>query len=251
MTERGFTMFELAVALFLLALLFGSLFVPLQAQLDARKTEQTEAILYQAREALLGYAAANGYLPCPAITSGAEPREADHASGSCPAYHGYLPAAALGLQPTDSRGYAVDAWHTGASEIRYAVAPYAVAKVSNPFTRVNGMRTAGIASLGDPAVSLLHVCSTGVGVVDSASCAPGATLVSTAPVVIWSSGPNGTGGGVSRDEAQNPSPKGGSADRIFVSRPRGGGSGGEFDDQVAWIPMPALIARLVATGQLP
>src|SRR5688572_29888281 len=114
-------MFELAVALFLLALLFGSMFVPLQAQLDARKTEETEAVLYRAREALLGYAAANGYLPCPGTASGAEPREADHAAGSCPAYHGYLPAIALGLQPTDSRGYAIDAWNTPASHIRYAV----------------------------------------------------------------------------------------------------------------------------------
>jgi hypothetical protein len=242
-------MFELAVALFLLALIFGSMFVPLQAQLDARKTEETEAILHRAREALLGYAAANGYLPCPAVSSGAEPREADHATGTCPAYHGYLPAIALGLQPTDSRGLAIDAWNTPASHIRYAVAPYAVAKVSNPFTRVNGMRAVGIASLGDSAVSLLHVCSSAAGVVDNTACGPGATLVSNAPVVLWSAGPNAASGGASRDEAQNPNANGGSADRIFVSRARSAGA--DFDDQVAWIPMPALIARLVAAGQLP
>src|ERR1700759_584127 len=102
MRARGFTMFELAVALFLMALLFGSMFVPLQAKIDLRKTEETDAILYRAREALLGYAAANGYLPCPADATqgGIEPVEADHATGSCPVYYGYLPAAALGLQPT-------------------------------------------------------------------------------------------------------------------------------------------------------
>jgi hypothetical protein len=70
-------------------------------------------------------------------------------------------------------------------------------------------------------------------------------------VVVWSVGSNGASGGVSRDEAQNPNPNGGSADRIFVARARGNGAGGEFDDQVAWIPMTTLVARMVAAGQLP
>ena len=250
---RGFTMIELAVALFLMALLFGSLFVPLQAQLEARKTEETDRILERAREALLGYAAANGHFPCPADNAkgGVEPAEADHATGACPVYFGFLPAAALGLQPTDSQGYAIDAWGLEAGRIRYAVAPYTAGKVANPFTRVNGMRAATIASLGDPALSLFHVCSTSTGVGDGTSCGPGATLVSTAAVVLWSSGPNGAVGGAGPDEAQNPHARGGSADRIFVSRTRGGGPGGEFDDQVAWIAMPTLIARMVAAGQLP
>lgn len=249
----GFTLLELAVALFLIALLFGSIFVPLQAQLEARKIEETELVLHRAREALLGYAAANGHFPCPAdnVKGGAEAAGSDHATGACPAYHGYLPAAALGVHPTDAQGYAVDAWGGAASRIRYAVAAYTVGKVSNPFTRVNGMRTATIASLGDPALSLLHVCSTGVGVTDGTGCGAGATLVSTAPVVVWSVGANGASGGTSRDEAQNPNPNGGSADRIFVARVRGNGPGGEFDDQVTWISMPTLIARMVAAGQLP
>jgi hypothetical protein len=246
-------MFELAVALFLMALLFGSMFVPLQAQLEARKTEETDRILERAREALLGYAAANGYFPCPAddVKGGIESAGADHANGTCPAYFGFLPAAALGLQPADSQGYALDAWVGPDSRIRYAVAPYAVGKVSNPFTRVNGMRSATIASLGDPALSLFHVCPTAFAVVDGTRCGPGATLVSTAPGVLWSSGPTASSGGGGKDEAQNPSRNGGSADRIFVSRPRGGGAGGEVDDQVLWIPMPTLIARMVAAGQLP
>jgi prepilin-type N-terminal cleavage/methylation domain-containing protein len=251
--HRGFTLLELAVALFLIALLFGSLFVPLEAKLDARKTEETGAILDRAREALLGYAAANGYFPCPAdnVKGAVEATQADHASGACPSYFGYLPAAALGFQPADAQGYAIDAWGGTGGRIRYAVAPYAVGKVPNALTRVNGMRAAGIAALGDSALSLFHVCSSGVGVNENASCGAGSTLVSTAPVIVWSLGPNGAGGGTSRDEAQNPNANGGSADRIFVSRPRGPGPGGEFDDQVAWIAMPQLVARMVAAGQLP
>ena len=246
---HGFTMLELAVGLFLLALLFGSVFVPLQQQLDGRRTEETQRLLLKAREALLGYAAANGYFPCPAdvIKGGIEAAGSDHTTGSCPFYQGYLPSAALGLQPTDAQGYAVDAWGGSANRIRYAVASYAVGAVQNPFTRVNGMRSATLTDLGDAALSLFHVCSSTGGVVEGTSCGPGATLVSTAPVVIWSAGANAASGGASRDEAQNPNPRGGSADRIFVSRTRSE----DFDDQVIWIPMPILIARMVEAGQLP
>ena len=250
---RGFTMLELAVALFLLALLFGSIFMPLQQQLDSRRTEATELVLYKAREALLGYVAANGYFPCPAddTQGGIEAAGTDHATGRCPSYHGFLPGAALGLQPTDAQGYAIDAWSAGSSRIRYAVAEYGVAALQNPFTRVNGMRTAGVSSLADPALSLFHVCASGSGVNPATSCGSAVTLVSSTPAVIWSVGANAASGGTSRDEAQNPNPNGGSADRIFVSRTRSNVQGSEYDDQVVWIPMPTLIARLVASGQLP
>jgi prepilin-type N-terminal cleavage/methylation domain-containing protein len=250
---RGFTLLELAVGLFLLGLLVGTVFYPLQQQLESRRSDDTERLLYKAREALLGYVAANGYFPCPAdgTGGGAEASGSDHASGACAASHGFLPAALLGLQPTDAQGYAVDAWGGSASRIRYAVASYTVGPVSRPFTRVNGMRTATIASLGDSALSLFHVCGSATGVVEGTSCGTALTLVSSAPVVIWSVGPNGASGGTSRDEAQNPNPNGGSADRIFVSRMRSAVQGSEYDDQMTWLPMPTLIARMVAAGQLP
>lgn len=251
----GFTVIEIAVALFLIALLFGSLFVPLQTQVDARKIEETERVLERAREALLGYVVAHGRFPCPAdgVSAGREPQGADHAAGSCPAYHGFLPAAELGLAASDGHGYAVDGWGIAANRIRYAVANQTVGPSGNSsaFTRRDGMRAAGIASLSDAALSLLHVCASGKGVLSGTHCGTAPTLVSTAPVVIWSVGPNARTGGTSFDEAQNPNPNGGSADRIFVSRVRSGVAGGEFDDIVTWIPMPILIGRMVAAGQLP
>jgi prepilin-type N-terminal cleavage/methylation domain-containing protein len=250
---EGFTLIELAVALLLMGLLFGSLFMPLQQQLEIRRTEATAQLLHKAREALLGYAAANGYFPCPADASsaGREPPVSDHATGSCPTYFGWLPGSTLGLQATDAQGYAVDAWPGNANRIRYAVARDTVAQVASPFTRINGMRTATIPSLADSALSLFHVCSSANGVVAGTSCGAGATLVSSAPVVIWSVGPNGARGGASPDEAENPNPNGGSADRVFVSHARADLEGREFDDQLQWIPMPTLVARMVAAGHLP
>ncbi len=258
-TGRGFSLIELAVALFLLALLFGTVVMPLQTQVLNRRIAETDVLLHRAREALLGYASANGYFPCPAdeTSAGREPDATDHITGSCPAYFGFLPGAALGIQHADAQGYALDAWGSSANRIRYAVATQTVGGIIRPFTRTNGLRAAGIANLGDPAASFFHVCSSAAGVVASTSCGTAGTLVSTAPVVLWSVGENAATGGISGDEAQNPNPNGGSADRIFVSRPKGtaGTTGtsasGEFDDQLAWIPMPTLISRMVSAGQLP
>lgn len=250
---RGFTIVELAVALFLVAVLFGAIVVPLQTQVLARKTEDTQQLLAKAREALLGYAAANGYFPCPAdeVSGGREPALSDHSTGICTTYQGFLPGAVLGLQSSDSQGYALDGWAGRGNRIRYAVAHYAVGAVSSPFTRTNGMRTAGIPNLANNSLSLFHVCNSASGVVAGTSCGAAVTLVSTTPVMVWSSGENAATGGASADEAQNPNPNGGSADRIFVSRLRGIAATGEFDDQVSWIPMPTLISRMVAAGQLP
>lgn len=249
----GFTLIELAVALFLLTLIFGSVMVPLQSRIESRKIEETDELLAKAREALLGYASAHGYFPCPADdeSGGREPATTDHTSGSCPAYFGFLPGAALGIQLSDSQGYALDSWGGRANRIRYAVANQTVNGVAKPFTRANGMRTAGIANLADPAISLFHVCSSASGVVPGVSCGSALTIVSTSPAVVWSAGANAASGGVSSDEAQNPNPNGGSADRIFVSRLRGNTSAGEFDDQLTWVAMPILVSRLVAAGQLP
>lgn len=252
---RGFTLVEAAVALFLLALLFGTVFVPLETQVGTRKIETTERLLREAREALLGYAAAHGHFPCPADagSGGREPPGSNHATGACPTYYGFLPAAELGFAASDGHGYAVDAWGTDANRIRYAISSQTVALAgnSNTFTRVNGMRAAGIAALGASSLSLFHVCASGRGVVAGKTCGSAPTIVSTTPVVIWSSGRNASTGGTSPDEAQNPNVNGGSADRIFVMTVRSNAPGNEFDDLVVWIPMPVLVARMVNSGQLP
>lgn len=255
----------MAVAIFIIALLLGSILVPLQSQVESRNYDQTQRILEQAREALIGYAAANGYFPCPAFTNnGLEAVGTNHtvgAANTCPAtvwggttYVGFLPAAAIGFTPTDANGYAVDAWGLTQNRIRYAVAGNLVTinGVSQPFTRVNGMRNAGLANIA-AATNLLYVCNSGTGVVAGTNCGTAVALASNAVVVIWSVGPNAaTTGGVSTDERQNPNPTAGfSADRIFVSRTKSEGTSGEFDDIVTWISPPTLFNRLIAAGQLP
>lgn len=262
---RGFTLVEIAIAVFIITILLGSILVPLTTQVENRNTDNTQRVLEQAREALLGYAAANGRFPCPASTTsnGAETFAAtgNAGNGVCnPAvtgastWIGFLPAATLGFTPVDANGYAVDSWGLAQNRIRYAVSNWN----SNTFTKSAGMKAAGMS--GITGALLLYVCSSGTGVIAGTNCGPqppvppnAVLLTSNAPVVIWSVGPNAATGGGSVHEAQNPNPNGGSADRIFVSRPKAaaGAAGGEFDDIVTWVGTPSLFNRLIAAGQLP
>ena len=241
-------MLELAIVLFVMALLLGSILVPLQTQVENRKIDETRRALEIAQDMLLGYAAANGYFPCPADASsgGLEAPGSNHATGTCAVWQGYLPAALLGFKPTDAQGYALDGWAVASNRIRYAIASHTLAGVAHPFTRVNGFRSVPISSFGNPV--LFHICQSGNGVT-ATDCGSALTLASNAVAVVWSVGANGTTGGVSVHEAQNPNPNGGTADNVFVTRTASTVPGHEFDDIVTWIPATALISRLVQVGQ--
>jgi type II secretory pathway pseudopilin PulG len=246
--QTGFTLIEQAVSLTVIALLLGTVMVPLQTQIVNRKVDETRRMLELAQELLLGFAAANGYFPCPATESsnGQEPAGTDHVLGNCPTSHGFLPAALLGYRPTDAQGFALDAWDAASNRIRYAVSPSTIGGVDRALTRVNGMRMAPIATLG--MTPLFHVCQSGNGVTAN-DCGTAVTLASNAAVVVWSVGANAAMGGKSAHEAQNPNPNGGSADRIFVNRIHSDAPGHEFDDLVSWIPATALLSRLMSAGQ--
>jgi prepilin-type N-terminal cleavage/methylation domain-containing protein len=260
----GFTLIELAVVVFIISLLLGSILIPLSTQVESRKYEETQRILDQAREALIGYAAANGRFPCPASESsnGAELFSGSPANGICHTsvtgavgtlvYAGFLPAVTLGFTPIDVNGYALDAWGLTQNRIRYAVSGQTVGGQSNAFTRTSGMKNAGMSNiLNVAAPGLLNVCNTQTGSSTTACASAAATLTSSAIVVIWSLGPNAaTSGGVSPDEAENAEVFT-SADRVFVMRTKSGVTASEFDDVVTWIAPPVLFNRMIAAGQLP
>ena len=264
----GFTIVELAVTMVIIAILLGSILLPLNAQVESRNYDETQRVLERARDALLGFAAANGRFPCPAsATSNGAEHVVSVTLGTCDSTvsfplanvdAGFLPAATLGLAPVDAQGYALDAWGLSPyNRIRYAVSSQTVNGVANPFTALPnpptntlGMRAAGMSNISGQA--LLHVCNSGTGVVAGTNCGTAVSLTTNALVVIWSVGPNAaTTGGLSTDEAENPNPVGGSNDRIFVSKTRSGGTAGEFDDSVIWIGSATVFNRLIQAGQLP
>lgn len=258
---EGFTLVEMAVVLVVVSLVLGSLLVPLASQVEQRKIQGTEQVLEQARDAVLAFAAARGRLPCPAGTTGGhEVFTTGAAVGDCANFWGFLPAASLGLSPLDANGYARDGWggevRDGSgfdqNRIRYAVRNANIGGQNFVFTKTGGIKAAGMTAINTfaDANGLLYVCNAGGGGSGS-SCGTAFTLTSEAVAVIWASGPNAATGGVSADETENPNPNGGSADRVFVSRPRGAGAGPEFDDQMVWVTPPLLFQRMIAAGQLP
>ena len=233
---QGFTLIELAVVIAIVGLLLGSLMVPLATHVEARQGAEARRILRDASEALNGFAIVHGRLPCPASsTSGGA--ESPAGGGDCTNDHdGYLPAATLGIMPTDAEGFAIDPW---GNRIRYAVTN----ANASAFTTANGIRRQYLLAPPSPD---LQVCSTSSGIVDR-NCAPGAANARIAVAVLFSIGPGGIAGGRGSDEAENQN-----NDRVFVSRLAGNhAAGGEFDDIVEWLSPHILYRHLVAAGRLP
>ena len=250
---RGFTLIEVMVVIVILTILASGLAVPLAAQLQMRRAAETERTLDAAREALLGFAAAHGRLPCPASEAGGGEESfapgGDATNGNCSNfYDGLLPGAALGLSPLDARGYVRDAWASPRNRVRYAVfgGGAAVNGVVNPLTREGGMRLATMPALGG-ASHFIFICSTAAAA-SGANCGPAANqLTRRAAFVLVSLGANAPAvpapGG---DEARNLS-----GTPVFVQREASIASGNEFDDIVAWTPVHLVINRLLSAGLLP
>ena len=256
---------ELAIAVLVLGLLIGSMSPSLLSHTRARKFAETQRILAKASEALLGYAAANGYFPCPAssTSNGVEvlTTPGDHTSlchssvNGTNVYIGFLPAVTLGFEPIDANGYAIDAWDFPQSRIRYAVANANVNGWSRPFTRPDGMRNATMGAIAaleptPPTVvstsPLLHVCKDGNLVTASGCTNANNDLATNAIVVIWSLGENLTTGGTAPHEDKNLD-----NDRVFVLAPYSTVAGSIFDDQLIWIGTSTVFGKLIAAGMLP
>src|SRR4051812_3179202 len=131
---RGFTLIELSVVVLVITLLLGSLLVPLATQVEQRNVSETQKRLQEVKEALIGYAIANGRFPCPAEVSPVpDPNDRGNesfdvggtaANGKCRhPYDGYVPGITLGLSNLDSQGFVVDAWGLQQNRLRYAITP--------------------------------------------------------------------------------------------------------------------------------
>jgi prepilin-type N-terminal cleavage/methylation domain-containing protein len=245
---RAFTLVEVLVVMVIVTLLLSGLALPIAAQLQMRRADETRRLLAEAREALLGFAASQGRLPCPATASSAGEEAfapgGDAGNGNCATFHGgWLPSATLGLSPLDPQGFLRDAWGTPANRIRYAVfGNAAVNAIANPLTRAAGLRLATLPELG-AASHYVFICSTGAQATAS-SCGPAASqLTRRAAFVLLSPGANaGAVPAAGSDEARNLA-----ALPVFVHHD----PTPDFDDVVQWVPVSLVVSRLMAAGQLP
>jgi prepilin-type N-terminal cleavage/methylation domain-containing protein len=246
----GFTLLELALVLLILSVLLSGLALPLGAQVAQKRHEETLRRLDDAREALLGFAALHGRLPCPATTLGGVEAFApggDAGNGACADFHGgYLPGATLGMTELDAEGYARDAWTSQGNRIRYAVASNAIGATGAVLTRAQGMRAATLSGLAAES-HYLFICSSGVAATGG-GCGPAQNqLTRRAAFVLLSPGPNGALVPASgSDEARNAD-----GDAVFVHRAPSDAAHDPFDDVVRWVPIHLVVSRLVVAGRLP
>lgn len=63
--NKGFTLIELAMVLFIVSLLLGAILTPLATSIEQENRQQAEDMLEEIRDTLIGYAIINGRLPCP------------------------------------------------------------------------------------------------------------------------------------------------------------------------------------------
>ncbi len=226
---KGFTLIEIAVVLAVVALLLGGLLVPVSARIDRQNRISTEASMEIILEALEGYAATNGYLPCPAVSSsnGAE----DRSAGICNKRSGFVPWVALGTPKADAWG----------NLFQYSVTP-AFSSAIAPFS-FNAAEDITIKTR-DSGGNLVNLSN-----------------LNSIPAVILSFGRNGFGGTSQSGIAQT-SPPAANGDEItnstsstvFVSRTEvddRNAANGAFDDIVDWVPPYVLMNRMVQAGRLP
>ena len=247
---RGFSLTELAIVLAIVGVLLGGLMYTLLAQHEQQAWNETQQRLEAAREAVLGFAVSNGRLPCPART-GAHADEVRDAQGECRDgageiyYSGFLPARAIGHQPVDADGFAVDAW---GNRMRYAVAKSVTGCAASPtlphFTHAINLKANGVTC--QP--SDLVVCKSATGATGT-TCGPSSNVLTNQNVVaaiVWSTGKAASAGGA--DEGANLN-----GDAVFISRPPSpsGASGGAFDHMLVWIPSGVFYGRLISAGVLP
>lgn len=237
--QSGMNLVELAIALAILGLLLGGGLMALTAQMETQREKDARALLAAAKEALIGFAQVNGRLPCPAADT-SNGQETPSGGGACATpfsdangYYGYLPAATLGIA-NEPGGYLLDSWRLGAaSRVRYAV----TRKNGDAATTPNGIKSNYPAFFSSG--TFLRVCAQ-AGCTGSSQDAVAVLVAPGANAAVLP--PTGA------DELENID-----NDRDFVMHEKrgAGGSGGEFDDLVDFIPPAALASRMIAAGQLP
>jgi len=237
-SQHGFTLIEIAIVLFIVALLLGGLLPTLSGQVEQRRVTETHKLMAEIKEALTGFAIVNGRLPCPANganTTGDESTTGAGVTLVCSLTKGVLPWSTLGVSETD-------AWN---HRFTYRVSHGAT---SNFADGTDGTGAACAITVG---ISF-QLCSTANLNVVSAAVS-GSSVASNVPAIVVSHGLNGlgaypAGGGTQIGTATGDELENSNDNNTFVSHDFAQNS---FDDIVVWISPNILFNRMVSASKLP
>lgn len=214
-SQRGFTLLEMAIVMVVLGLLLGGMLIPLSTQMEKKDRDETERALEEIKDALIGYAMANGRLPCPDTDNDG----IINMSGTCSNQQGTIPWVDLGVGKEDAWGQ-----------------PFTY-RVTGDFADTTDGTGCGTATTG---VSF-ELCSTAdINVLDASAGNPVANQI---PAIVISHGKNWAIT-TSTDEGQNSN-----TDTTFVDRGYSRTAAPTFDDQVIWISSNILKSKLVSAGR--
>lgn len=230
---RGFSLVELAIVLMVVSLLIGGMLVPFSAQQELSRRKETEQMLKEAKEALIGFALINQRLPCAAPVG-----TADGAAGT-PCNPPVMPNnPRFGIFPWQTVGVAHqrDQW---AHRFTYSVTP---AMTVNPIDCFAGAGDITVRTR-DAAGALVNLTGLNEAV---------AVILSHGKEAAWAYTDAGVrvadSANINTDEDTNS----GAAGTSFVSRPiaaPGSPVPGEFDDALVWVTRNELVARMAAAGR--
>ncbi len=246
--NHGFTLIEMAIVLMIVGFLLSGLLVSLTQSAENTRRTNANAQLQRIEEALYGFAQTTGRLPCPASnsTNGLEtPPDVD---GDCAVpttfHHGFVPSATLGLTGTvNGDGLLLDPW---GNPYRYSVSD-----LVSPTPPVSAFTSAaGLKDLFNNWNPALFPLPTPLQVCSESPCV--STIVSIAPAVILSMGPNWATF-TSANEVANAGNVVVGGYRLtntnqFVSTTY---NEDNFDDLIVWLSPNVLFSRMISAGRLP
>ena len=222
----GFTLLEMSIVLLIMGLLLGSVMRPMGGAIKERQRSETQMLLVEIREAIIGFASIHRRLPCPVSAATAGTRQGN---AQCVIEHGYVPAAVLGVSGQyNDDGLLVDSW---GQPIGYHVSLSDANGNGLPdFTTTDEMRQVGMQNL-----------TPGYEVCDATNCSQ--LRANNLPAVLVSDA--GTAH-TSADEIENRD-----GDTRFVSRDLDLAGQDQFDDIVIWLSGNILYTRLLQAQVLP
>lgn len=269
----GFTLVELAIVLIIVALLTGGMLMSLSAQQENSARKENEQRMAAIQEALMGFAAANGRLPCPDTDlDGAENRQSNPVQNNtpdmgkstvttiCSNVEGGIPFQDLGITRSDFWG----------SRFRYRVTGD-FAKTEKIYDSLGGsgnLIATNHFTLSTPGDIIINQRGDNPGTAGIIEQKFPVALTTKAAAVVISHGPNRMGS-ITEDGVNMPAPNANSDELINAtngttkySRIRtpasdtcDDGSEGvafcEFDDIVVWLSPNILYSRMIAAGRLP